>query len=167
MITEFIIKESAKQIFKYSLEFFKKNAGKFLSKETDIYSSLNAHVQKIKNWSSEINFKDLQSSKSITNTFINLDMYVYPRVNRMEEDEKILKIPLNKIFNTSNRHYIVLGQPGAGKTTSIKHFCQSIFFNETEISKFRYPLVIKLRDCNKPITDKFSAGVILNHYIIY
>lgn len=161
MIQEIVVKESAKHIFKYAVEFFKKNAGKLLIKENDIYESLNAHVQKIKNWSSEITFKDLQSAKSIQNNYIDLDMFVYPRKIRIDETEQVLKIPINKIFDYEKRHLVILGQPGAGKTTSMKHLCQSIFYEEDKFGKFKYPLVVKLRDYNLPITDKYSAGLVI------
>lgn len=164
MIPEIIIKESAKEIFKYSTSFLKKNLNKLVSKEKDIYDSLNEHIQKIKNWSSEITFKDLKSSKGIQQTYIELDMYVYPRKIRQDDTEKILKIKLNEIFNYEKGHLVILGQPGAGKTTSMKYLCQSIFFDaRPSLNSFKYPLVIKLRDFNNPISSKNNAGIIIEY----
>lgn len=164
MIKEIIIKEVAKEIFKYSTSFLKKNLKSLLSKESDIYDSLNEHVQKVKNWSSEISFKDLKSSKVMSQVFIELDMYVYPRNIRIDESENISIIPLSKIFEIENNHLLILGQPGAGKTTSMKFFCQSIFFNENEaFKKYKYPILIKLRDLNNPINSKNKAGILFEY----
>lgn len=164
MIQETIIKEAAKEIFKYSTSFLKKNFNKLLSKEKDIHDSLNEHIQKVKNWSNEITFKDLKSSKVINQVFIELDMYVYPRRIRIEESERILKVPLSKIFEIEKKHLLILGQPGAGKTTSMKFLCQSIFFDETKtFEKYKYPVLIKLRDLNNPVNSKNKAGILIEY----
>ncbi|MDR6760770.1 hypothetical protein J2Y38_000968 [Flavobacterium sp. 2755] len=164
MIQELILKESAKEIFKYASSFLKKNLGKLISKEKDIQDSLIEHVQKTKNWSSEITFKDLKASKDVQQTYIELDMYVYPRKIRMYENENIQTIPLNKIFTTSKNHFAILGQPGAGKTTSMKYLCQSIFFSENSIDlEFKYPILIKLRDFNTPRNNKNDAGILIEY----
>ncbi|CCG52121.1 Protein of unknown function [Flavobacterium indicum GPTSA100-9 = DSM 17447] len=164
MIKEIIIKEAAKEVFKYSTTFLKKNFNKLLSKEKDIYDSLNEHIQKVKNWSNEITFKDLKSSKVMSQVFIELDMYVYPRNIRIDESEKILKIPLNKIFDVETKHLLILGQPGAGKTTSMKYLCHSIFFNDnTSFQKYKYPILVKLRDLNKPINSKNKSGMLFEY----
>lgn len=164
MIQEIILKESAKEIFKYATSFLKKNLGKLISQEKDIQNSLIEHVQKTKNWSSEITFKDLKASKDVQQTYIELDMYVYPRNIRMYEDETIQTIPLNKIFSTSKNHFAILGQPGAGKTTSMKYLCQSIFFSENSVDlNYKYPILIKLRDFNTPRNIKNDAGIIIEY----
>lgn len=164
MIQEIILKESGKEIFKYASSFLKKNLGKLISKEKDIQDSLIEHVQKTKNWSSEITFKDLKASKDLQQTYIELDMYVYPRNIRMYENENIQTIPLNKIFTSSKNHFAILGQPGAGKTTSMKYLCQSIFFSENSINlEFKYPILIKLRDFNTPRNNKNDAGILIEY----
>ncbi|WP_119788877.1 NACHT domain-containing protein [Flavobacterium anhuiense] len=164
MIQEIILKESAKEIFKYATSFLKKNLGKLISQEKDIQNSLIEHVQKTKNWSSEITFKDLKASKDVQQTYIELDMYVYPRNIRMYENEAIQTIPLNKIFSSSKNHFAILGQPGAGKTTSMKYLCQSIFFSENSVElDYKYPILIKLRDFNTPRNIKNDAGIIIEY----
>lgn len=164
MISEIIIKESAKEIFKYSTNFLKKHLKKLAAKETDIYHSLNEHIQKVKNWSSEVTFKDLKSSKGIEQIYIELDMYIYPRKIRIEETENVLKLPLSEIFDFEKNHIIILGQPGAGKTTSMKFLCQTIFFDEaSKFNHFKYPIVIKLRDFNNPVNLKNRAGILIEY----
>jgi len=164
MIQEIILKESAKEIFKYASSFLKKNLGKLISKEKDIQDSLIEHIQKTKNWSSEITFKDLKSSKGIQQTYIELDMYVYPRKIRMYENENIETIPLKDIFLNNKNHIVILGQPGAGKTTSMKYLCQSIFFSDNPATTaFKYPILVKLRDFNNHRNTKNDAGIIIEY----
>lgn len=43
---------------------------------------------------------------------------------------------------------IVLGQPGAGKTTAVKHICQRFFADNDYLSSFRVLLRIELRQIN-------------------
>lgn len=67
----------------------------------------------------------------------------------MEIEEKIDTTPLKNIFNISNNHIILLGQPGAGKTTSMKFLCNSILYDEEFYpEKFKLPILIRLRDFN-------------------
>lgn len=164
MIKETITKESLSLIFSLANNQLKKLDLKLGSSKTDIEEAMNNHIRTVKNWSNEITFKDLKSSKQISEIFIPLDLYVYPRRIRFEKEEKIDKIPLLDVIGKERNHLTILGQPGAGKTTSMKFICQSIFFDEEFYkSQFKYPLLIKLREFNSPLKNKDSAGIIIEH----
>lgn len=164
MIKELILKETVKLAFNIATNFLKKSKSKLESTENDIESSLVQHVQKVKNWSNEISFKDLKEAKNIQGNFIELDLLLYPRRIRLEENENIKTIPLRQIFNFEKNHIAILGQPGAGKTTSMKFLCQAVFFDENFCSDlYNYPILIKMRDFNDPITSKTNAGIIFEY----
>ncbi|WP_461589764.1 NACHT domain-containing protein, partial [Winogradskyella sp.] len=72
--------------------------------------------------------------------------------------------PLISVIGNESNHLAILGQPGAGKTTSMKYICQSIFFDEEFYNgKFKYPILIKLREFNHPLKSKDDAGIIVEY----
>ncbi len=164
MIKETIAKEALSLVFAIASNQLKKINLKLSSGKEDIEKALNNHIRIVKNWSQEINFKDLKSSKLISDIFIPLDLYVYPKRIRIELQEQIEKIPLIDVIGFESNHLAILGQPGAGKTTSMKYICQSMFFDENFYNgKFKYPLLIKLREFNHPLKSKDDAGIIIEH----
>lgn len=161
MLPEILIKEIGGLIFKTIGVQLNKFDSKSGSKEVDIIDSLNQHITSVKNWSSEINFKDLQKSKKTYSVYIPLNLYITPIRLRFDLDEKLIQVPILDIFKNTDSHVVILGQPGAGKTTSMKYICQSIFFNENFYpEKFSLPILVRLREFNAPVNENFSAGII-------
>jgi len=164
MLKETIAKEALSLIFAIASNQLKKINLKLGADKQDIEKALNNHLRIVKNWSEEITFKDLKASKRISDIFIPLDLYVYPRRIKFEIEEDIKKIPLLDVIGKEKNHLAILGQPGAGKTTSMKYICQSIFFDENFYkSKFNYPLLIKLREFNQPLKSKDNTGIIIEY----
>lgn len=164
MIKETIAKEALSLIFAIASNQLKKINLKLGADKQDIEKALSNHLRIVKNWSEEITFKDLKSSKRISDIFIPLDLYVYPRRIRIEVQEEIKKVPLIEVIGLEKNHLTILGQPGAGKTTSMKYICQSMFFDEDFYkSKFNYPLLIKLREFNQPLKSKDNTGIIIEY----
>lgn len=164
MISEKIIDKSIDLILSIANKQFKNiNAG-LKNNKADIERSLNQHIRIVKNWSNEITFKDLQASKKTSDIFIPLNTYLYPKRIRINNDENIRMIPLLDVLGREKNHLVILGQPGAGKTTSMKYICQSIFFDEKFYPKeFGYPILIKLREFNNTQKGKESAGIVIEH----
>lgn len=160
-IKELVAGEVVKKIFDYSQALLKEHKITLFSSKNDILDSLKNHITLVKNWSNEVNFKDLKSSKTLINIHIPLNIYLYPKRIRINESETIGIIHLDEVFKYEKNHIVILGQPGAGKTTSMKFICQSIFFNNDFYPEFKLPILIKLREFNKPIKDKGHAGVII------
>ncbi|MBA4239768.1 MAG: signal transduction protein [Sphingobacteriaceae bacterium] len=163
MLKELILKESVKTIFAIASKKVKGLDFKLDTTNINIDQALSQHIQSVKNWSNEITFKDLKVAKQTTNVFIPLDLFIYPLRIRMDIREKIEIIPLLDIFKRETHHIAILGQPGAGKTTSMKFFCQSIFFDEKFYpEQFNYPLLIKLRDFNRK-KEEGQTGIIFDY----
>src|SRR5687768_11972928 len=73
----------------------------------------------VQNWCDEISFSGLNKAKLTSQVFIELDLFVIPQRQRLE-NEKVQTLRFSKLFEEENKHVILLGQPGAGKTTSMK-----------------------------------------------
>lgn len=153
MIQEYLIKKgldiSLSVASNLGKKILKEQRAKLLTTKEDIEQSLTLHLRSVKNWSDEVSFSDLKKAKRTTDVFIELDLYVSPRRLRIEPNEQVESVPLQKIFDDPVNHFVLLGQPGAGKTTSMKHLCQLLLHEEDfQRDRFSFPILIKFRDLN-------------------
>ncbi len=119
------------------------------STEDRLQSAISEHQREVKNWSEEISFKDLQKPKNTSEVFVPLDIYLLPRKQRISSEEHLQSAPLSTILkNDAVGHMVILGQPGAGKTTCVKHLCQQMLTSAEVYPQQNFPLLIRLRDLN-------------------
>jgi hypothetical protein len=119
------------------------------SSQERLETAVAEHQKEIKNWSEEISFKDLLRPKVTSEVFVPLDIYLLPRRQRFSDSEELLSAPLSSIFGDSAvTHLVILGQPGAGKTTAVKHMCQQMLTGSEIFPLQDFPLLIRLRDLN-------------------
>ncbi|MDD5759090.1 MAG: NACHT domain-containing protein [Desulfobulbaceae bacterium] len=114
-----------------------------MSKE--IEARLEIHMTELVNWSRNIQIYGMSSAKNTDDETIELQINQEPRKFRGVENNKIL----DEISIIQNLHpYILLGDPGAGKTTTLKRIVRKMILCDqfSEIDIFQYPIVIRLRD---------------------
>jgi DNA polymerase III delta prime subunit len=149
MIGEYILKRLLDSALERGKNYLQESDSKLIPTRADQESSISNHLGAVNNWSREVTFADLKKAKRTTDIFIELDLFVYPRRVRISPEEKIESIPLKQIFDDSTNHIILLGQPGAGKTTSMKFLVQALFQEEKfQKERFSFPIVIRFRDLN-------------------
>jgi len=122
------------------------------SNKDSLEKSLSHHLNMVKNWSEEISFYDLKKSKNTEDVYVQLDLLLSPLRSRLSKDETIKDIPLIKALDTrdNTNHFIILGQPGAGKTTTMKCICREMLIgNENFLKNYNFPILIRLREINK------------------
>src|SRR6185369_5133092 len=145
MLKEYLLKKALDVAFDYAKKALRKTDSKLITTREELEESVNLHLRSVNSWSTEVSFSDLKSAKLTSEIFIDLGLYVYPRHIRMGEE--IETIPLLSIFGSNIRHIVLLGHPGAGKTTSMKFLCQELFHNDNfPDERFSFPLLIKLRE---------------------
>lgn len=120
----------------------------------NIEESLDIHLKMVDNWSSGVNFKDLSNAKKLSNIYIHLDYYLTPKSHTFTKTVNSTK--LEEIINT-NENFVILGQPGAGKTTSMKFICQKIIFDEFFQKNYSFPLVIKFRELSCQMDKEYPS----------
>jgi len=116
-----------------------------LKEQVRIEDALNEHLRYVREWSGSITFKDLRATKALDEVFVELDLYAYPRRVRIDPGERVQVAPLEQIVSASQNHIVLLGQPGAGKTTSLKHLCRKLLTTQDFLPETRFPLLLPLR----------------------
>ncbi len=114
-----------------------------------ILMSFQLHSTEVINWSKEVTFNEFGNSKKIKSVFIDLDLYLEP-VEHLESDYN-KRIKFSSAIRRLKRHLVLLGKPGAGKTTTMKMICYKSLLGESYFKDFfPIPIVIRLRTLNNP-----------------
>ncbi len=148
IIKSSIVKKVSSSIVDNTKQYLDKTLKRKLkSTKVDFEKSLTDHLQGVLNWASEISFQGLQKTKSLTQTYIDLDILLTPMKFQFDKVEASKKIKLKGIFEKYNSNIILLGQPGAGKTTSLKKVCNEVLFPvDFENLSFDYILLIRISE---------------------
>lgn len=128
-----------------------------LNIENTIYN-IQQHISGIERWANIINFSDLDKKKTLGSVYIQLDTFLLPAKRHISILERNSTIALEKAVLDGQDHCIILGQPGAGKTTSLKKICD-IIIKEKKKSKYTFPILLRLRE----LVDINSSTPILEY----
>jgi len=107
---------------------------------------LSQHFLDTKHWASTVSFRELQGEKSLSNIFIELDATLTPRRMKLSRNEPYVRAQLRELVRSASGHLIISGDPGAGKTTSVKKLCAELLSNKQPILNVSFPLVLRLRE---------------------
>lgn len=153
-VNEFIFNRLCMEAYNGLKSYLKKKNIKLVREEKIVRETILDHINYVNNWSEEVNFKDLNKAKSVRHIYVNLEYYLDITRNNLERQKKN-KIRLKGVLENNNDHIIILGQPGAGKTTTMKFICQSLFHNPEFHPEYHFPVLIRLRDLSE---DDFSES---------
>jgi len=132
-----------------------------------VEQNLDTHQVHIAKWASEISFKDSHKTKSLNEVYIDIDITVRPRRLEVEinENEEYEFYKVEDIIGNS-KNFVILGDPGAGKTTSLKYTSHVYISNKIKHSK--KILLIRLRelDTDEYLYDRIASilGITLDIY---
>lgn len=144
VVNDELVKLEPEEVSKILLSPNEKFDAKLMYVESETIKAVSSHIEYLRDWCSDIRFKDLQGRKELNQIYIDLDTYLMPmRTHFCENEKSSFKPLLNAIFE-SGFHSVILGQPGAGKTTSVKKLC-SEFFSEEKNSEYYFPIMLRLR----------------------
>ena len=122
---------------------------------------LQTHIRDIEGWSKHSSFFDLLKKKDIGEIYVSLETYVMPVRTHMSDTERKNKKPLQAALISLDTHCVILGQPGAGKTTSLQKLCVDFFKNGKVLLNYNFPILVRLREIKTsnsvcPICDHLS-----------
>lgn len=149
MFEEWALKKIANEVYSIAKQYIlnKKWSLDFAPEILD--RAYGTHSKTIANWSREVSFLELNEARRTSEIYVNLDLFTMPR-KRTYKNEKKQKEPLIEFLSKSTTNVILLGQPGAGKTTSMKKLCYSIFTEDkNEPNEQNTPVLIRLRELNQ------------------
>lgn len=163
MITEYLLKKILDSSIEIARRVLSESRSRLLTSRQELEDSIQHHLRAVVNWSSEVSFLELKRAKVTTDIFIDLDLFVYPRSIRIHPNEQIDVMPLRNIFSDlKSRHFVLLGQLGAGKTTSMKYLCQMLLTDETFYpERFSLPLLIRFGELHSA-TDLDHDSLLLD-----
>ncbi|MFV5689668.1 NACHT domain-containing protein [Flavobacterium sp. ZT3R25] len=143
VILSHLIKEASSNL----KTLFNSNKIQLITTSEDLLNALYEHSVFVINSTQNIFFKDLGGSRKISDVYIDLHIELQAKRLRFSDQEQA-KSNIEEILLNTSTHLVILGGPGAGKTTTIKHICQMLLNNEITIN-YKFPILINLRD----ITD--------------
>ena len=148
------------------LEYLKNKLVKSpITRELDsisIEKGIENHIIEINKWSSQFQFIEMSGPSNIDDNTIALDFHTQPRkfrgtknVDQIKYEEELLEGP---------EHYLLLGEPGSGKTTTLKRLIRKLFNSPpiSDLDIYQIPLVVKLREIPKGKTLHMIIADILN-----
>jgi type IV secretory pathway ATPase VirB11/archaellum biosynthesis ATPase len=116
----------------------------------EIEKAISDHQAEVSRWASEISFSETPIARRLADIFVPLN--VYTRRRRTHGDsENFPDVTLEDAIAlrvNDNKSCVVLGQPGAGKTTAMKHICLRFLDESSYLSEFQIIIRIQLRDLN-------------------
>jgi predicted NACHT family NTPase len=149
-ISKIVVSQGVKEGINALKILFKSTKIELITSFEDLQNALYEHNRFVINSTKNISFKELKENRNISEIYIDLKIQLQAKRYR-SSDIKEKKFTIEEILKNTKHHLVLLGGPGAGKTTTIKHICQLLLSNGDELL-YNFPILINLRD----LTDSES-----------
>lgn len=151
--TKILIEQAIKVFITKGLDFFKKDVSnkplEYEKFKSSFSSSIVTHMVKVLNFSDKLSNSKLSEPKKTEDFTIQLT--VKPQIRKYTSpDKKVRDLSELEVLYGGN-HCILLGDPGAGKTTTLKRLIQKCYLdliaNDSKVSF--YPVLIRLGEIER------------------
>ncbi len=155
---EFLIKKASEETLraiskfigqKISLKEKNKDGFKFKIDNRKALTSVKDHLSFVKLWSNKIDILGMPKPKNLDGIYIELSLTDDPRRFRFGKPCSD-SLCVDEIL-VNSRQLAILGDPGSGKTTTIKMIAKKLLSEEKKNGKI-FPVIVRLRDFNNKQT---------------
>jgi len=150
-LAEIVLTTAAKRSLEFAFDGVKSLLKRYTSdlsaSASEIEKAISDHQTEIASWASEVSFRDFPRGRRTDEVFVPLDIYLN-RIRSRVDDELLEEVKLEDVLLSDERSCVILGQPGAGKTTALKHICQRFFTEPAFLSQYQLIVRIQLRELN-------------------
>lgn len=122
----------------------------------ELQRDLSSHLVWVSNWSQQVQIFGMNKPLDTEDSTISLDISTSPR--KFQGHSLSHSLISEDDLLSSREHYIILGDPGAGKTTTLKRLARKLLTSCPNSSKdiWQYPIVVLFRKINKTITEELA-----------
>jgi predicted NACHT family NTPase len=112
----------------------------------DVSEAVDRHITEVMNWANTFQFVGMGLPKLTDTGTIPLDFYTEARRFQSKSDN-CSKIGEKELLSDTN-HYLLLGEPGSGKTTTMRRISLALLREPAsgEETIIQFPIVIRLRE---------------------
>lgn len=109
------------------------------------FLAMRDHLLMLNRWAAEIAFMELWKSKSLRESFVDLDLRLGIVRSQSDPSEDVRSIRVSDLPDLRG-HHVLLGDPGAGKTTALKQVAAKLLQRSAQDPKAPIPILIRLRE---------------------
>ena len=116
-----------------------------------------AHLNLVSHWASTVAFKDLRAPKYTLSIHTDLNYLSVPRSHYVDGETEHGQTKIEEVLKSLTSNLVILGGPGAGKTTTLKIIAASYLNGNWGFLEERFQgiVLVRLREIDKP-EDNFS-----------
>lgn len=137
-----------------------------------VSDALARHLTKVANWSANIQFFRMAAPKRVDEETISLRFSSIPRKFQAAREHGM--VFEEDYFLQDNSSFVILGQPGTGKTTTLKRLARRVLFEEPDRynDSVQVPILLRLNAFNRdaevlnPVLASIATELGLHHKVV-